>query len=101
MTSRDNTRWQIGGPGGPVVGDGYYEEGDDQVRVAIREGEPGWQVYNPVTDSQWAVFGQPQGGETREEAVFWAERLASKNGLRFERPEGWENIVGRLEQVTE
>src|SRR5574338_95278 len=43
-----------------------------------------------------SVFGLPQGGETREEAVFWAERFASKNGYRFVPPEGWEDVVGAL-----
>lgn len=44
----------------------------------------------------WFVFGLPQGGNTREEAVFWAERFASKNGAHFLRPEGWEQVVGAL-----
>lgn len=53
-------------------------------------------VVNPATDSIYTVFGLPQGGDTRAEAVFWAERLASKNDLRFERPIGWENVEGKL-----
>lgn len=68
--------------------------------VAIREGEhedaPGFQVFNPQSGNLWIVFGLPQGGKTREEAVFWAERLASNNGLIFERPEGWSDVVGAL-----
>lgn len=42
------------------------------------------------------TFGMPDGGATRAEAVFWAERQESKNDLRFVRPDGWENIEGRL-----
>lgn len=42
------------------------------------------------------VFGIPQGGKSKAEAVFWAERLASKNGFKFVRPEGWERVVGAL-----
>ncbi len=44
----------------------------------------------------WSVFGLPQGGDTRAEAVFWAERLAGKNDLRFQCPAGWGNVEGRL-----
>lgn len=43
-----------------------------------------------------STFGLPQGGDTREEAVFWAERFASKNGYRFVRPDGWDDVEGRL-----
>jgi hypothetical protein len=43
-----------------------------------------------------SVFGLPQGGDTREEAVFWAERFCSKNGYSFARPEGWGDVVGAL-----
>lgn len=43
-----------------------------------------------------ASFGLPMGGDTRAEAVFWAERWASKNGYGFARPAGWENVVGKL-----
>jgi hypothetical protein len=47
-------------------------------------------------DRFWLTFFMPTGGETREEAVFWAERAASKNGLRYVAPEGWENVEGSL-----
>lgn len=57
---------------------------------------PKYVVVNPETDSVWTVFGLPQGGDTRAEAVFWAERLASKNDLRYEPPPGWENVEGKL-----
>jgi hypothetical protein len=43
-----------------------------------------------------SVFGLPQGGDTREEAVFWAERCASKNGFDYVPPHGWEDIDGKL-----
>jgi len=43
-----------------------------------------------------SVFGLPQGGDTRSEAVFWAERFASNNDYSFVRPSGWENVQGRL-----
>lgn len=42
------------------------------------------------------VFGLPQGGDTRTEAVFWAERFASKNDYRYVAPDGWENVKGEL-----
>ncbi len=56
---------------------------------------PKYLVVNPATDRAWTVFGIPQGGDTRAEAVFWAERLASKNDLDFIRPAGWERVEGR------
>lgn len=43
-----------------------------------------------------SVFGLPQGGDTRAEAVFWAERFASKNDYVYVPPKGWENIEGVL-----
>ena len=57
---------------------------------------PRYVVVNPITDRIWTVFGLPQGGSTRAEAVFWAERLASKNGLRYVPPVGWGNVIGTL-----
>lgn len=75
------------------------------VDVAIREVSEGEQkefkrprfvAYDPLTCLDYIVFGSVQGGDTREEAVFWAERLASKNGLNFERPEGWGDVEGEL-----
>jgi hypothetical protein len=59
-------------------------------------GGPRYCVCNPASGHVYTVFGFVQGGDTREEAVFWAERLASRNGLAFERPAGWENVVGKL-----
>lgn len=47
-------------------------------------------------ENVWSVFGLPQGGDTRAEAVFWAERLADKNDLHYEPPKGWENVIGKL-----
>jgi hypothetical protein len=44
----------------------------------------------------YTVFGMPQGGDVRAEAVYWAERLSSKNDLRYVPPPGWANVVGRL-----
>ena len=41
-------------------------------------------------------FGGVDGGDTREEAVFWADRWASKNGGHFIRPDGWAEVVGNL-----
>lgn len=43
-----------------------------------------------------SVFGLPQGGDTRAEAIFWAERFASKNDYRYVAPEGWADIEGVL-----
>lgn len=68
----------------PIVADG------PRVRV------PKYVVVNPKTDGIYTVFGLPQGGDVRAEAVFWAERLASKNGFDFLQPAGWENVQGRL-----
>ncbi len=53
-------------------------------------------VVDAETDEYLGGFGLITGGETREEAVFWAERWASKNGGHFLRPEGWESVVGAL-----
>lgn len=50
----------------------------------------------PHDDRVTCVFGIPQGGDTRAEAVFWAERAASNNGFDFIPPAGWENVEGRL-----
>lgn len=33
---------------------------------------------------------------TRKEMVYWAERWVSKNGGSFERPPGWEKVVGAI-----
>jgi hypothetical protein len=57
---------------------------------------PKYVVVNPHTDGIYTVFGIPQGGDTRAEAVFWAERLASKNDLDYLPPAGWERVVGKL-----
>lgn len=57
---------------------------------------PKYVLVNPATDNIYTVFGLPQGGDTRAEAVFWAERLASKNDLDYIAPDGWENVAGRL-----
>ena len=53
------------------------------------------------SDSICSVFGLPQGGKTRAEAVFWAERFASKNGYSFVRPSGWDEVVGELPKDDE
>jgi hypothetical protein len=75
----------------------------ESLRLGIRErteddqpDRPRHVVCFPDRGTDLAVFGQVEGGETREEAVFWAERAASKNGFDFQRPEGWQNVVGRL-----
>ena len=47
------------------------------------------------------AFGLVDGADTREEIVFWAERMASKNGFHFIRPEGWEDVVGELPERDE
>jgi len=47
-----------------------------------------------------SVFGIPQGGDTRAEAVFWAERFASKNDYRYLAPKGWENVQGQLKEAA-
>ena len=49
-----------------------------------------------LRDTIVSVFGLPQGGDTRAEAVFWAERFASKNGYQYLPPSGWESIDGVL-----
>lgn len=40
------------------------------------------------------VFGMPEGADSKSEAVYWAERTASKSDLRYEAAPGWEDIVG-------
>jgi hypothetical protein len=45
---------------------------------------------------RFSVFGREEGGRTREEALFWAERLASKNGLGLVLPEGWDHVRPKL-----
>jgi hypothetical protein len=57
---------------------------------------PKYVVVNPDSDNIFTVFGLPQGGDTRAEAVFWAKRLASKNDLDYSPPRGWEGVVGEL-----
>lgn len=42
------------------------------------------------------TFGMPNDGKTKAEAVFWAERFASKSGLGYIPPKGWEKIKGDL-----
>jgi hypothetical protein len=71
-----------------------------------------WATGNPMRAQRYLIveadnpeswlgaFGLVDGGDTREEAVFWAERWADKNGGHFLRPDGWEDVVGALpEQV--
>jgi hypothetical protein len=53
-------------------------------------------VVDTETGSYLGAFGMVDGGNTRAEAVFWAERWASKNGGHFLRPDGWEKVVGAL-----
>ena len=53
-------------------------------------------VVDAETGDYLGAFGLTGGGATRKEAVFWAERWASKNGGHFIRPDGWENVVGAL-----
>lgn len=65
-------------------------------RGARRVAVPKYVACNPGTGNIYTVFGLPQGGATRAEAVFWAERLASKNDLDYVPPPGWEHITGRL-----
>lgn len=64
--------------------------GSRRVRV------PKYVVVGVESGNVITVFGLPQGGDTRAEAVFWAERAESKNDLRFIRPDGWESIEGKL-----
>lgn len=53
-------------------------------------------VVDVETDDYLGAFGMVDGGSTRSEAVFWAERWASKNDGHFLRPQGWENVEGAL-----
>lgn len=57
---------------------------------------PKYVVVNAESNRIYTVFGLPQGGDVRAEAVFWAERLASKNDFRYVSPAGWENVPGAL-----
>lgn len=74
---------------------------DNRHHVTIVKGEhegqeDAWIVVNPSTVQQYAVFGLPQGGVTREEALFWAERICSKNDLILDLPPGWDDVVATL-----
>lgn len=55
-----------------------------------------WEKPTPGMLPFVCTFGMPDGGATRAEAVFWAERKADRNDLHFYRPPGWENIEGSL-----
>jgi hypothetical protein len=68
----------------PIVRDG------PRVRV------PKYVVVNPENGNVYTVFGLPQGGDTRAEAFFWAERLVSNNGFDYTPPDGWERVRGAL-----
>lgn len=61
-----------------------------------RQRIPKYVVVGTETDIIVSVFGMPQGGQTRAEAVFWAKRFASKNGYGYRAPDGWENVEGTL-----
>lgn len=81
------------------------EEG--RIKLSIRErtaddmpDRPRYVVCFPERNGDFALFGQIQGGETREEAVFWAERAASKNDFEFLRPYGWDEVVGSLPEES-
>ena len=63
---------------------------------AARQGRLRYVCVNPATGDYRTVFGMVQGGHSKAAAVFWAERLASKNGLAYEPPPGWETIEGKL-----
>lgn len=62
---------------------------------------PKWVVVSLEHGTIVTVFGLPQGGATKAEAVFWAERAASKNGYEYMPPSGWENIEGELPKRKE
>lgn len=46
--------------------------------------------------ARFYVFGLEQGGRTREEALYWARRFASKQGYSLVLPKGWENVEPAL-----
>lgn len=87
-----------GGCEGEPVRVGIRERVETEVPYVVGDhpSRPRYIVYDPQTGDDWAVFGTIQGGETREEAVFWAERFASKNGVNYAPPEGWDDVVGAL-----
>lgn len=64
--------------------------GGSRVRV------PKYVVVSAASGGIVSVFGIPQGGDTRSEAVFWAKRAASKNDYDYISPAGWERVEGRL-----
>ena len=74
--------------------DGWHPTKRCRVRIGPYEGKPGFQLYDSETGNQFAVMGLAMGGATPEETVAWGERFESKQGIRFERPEGWEEVVG-------
>lgn len=80
---------------------------DDRPVISIRaraddedpEKFPPYILYRPDNGNVMLFYGiGVQGGATQEEAVFWAERFASKNDYRYVAPEGWEAVVGALPQ---
>lgn len=78
---------------------GIREIEDAAERERLRR--PRYVVCNPVeSGGDWFTFGLPNGGDTREEALFWAERFASKNGLELVLPEGWEDVEPSLPDVS-
>jgi len=80
----------------PDASGGDAEPDSVAIRRGKYEGKRGYVAYNPKTGKNWAVFGSTQGGHTREEALYWAGRLASKNGLELKRPDGWEDVEAHL-----
>jgi len=56
---------------------------------------PTYVVVSVETDRLCLVFGLPQGGESRGEALYWAERMVSKNGFDLVLPSGWKNVKAK------
>lgn len=58
---------------------------------------PVWVVVDADDPDRYlGGFGMVDGGRSKAEAVFWAERFASKNGYGFIRPPGFEKVLGKL-----
>lgn len=54
-------------------------------------------IITPLnSDNRFYVFGIEQGGKTKEEALFWAERLASKNGFDLVLPKTFKDVIPSL-----
>jgi hypothetical protein len=61
--------------------------------TGVAQKVPRWVVVDADdSDRYLGGFGMVDGGKSKGEAVFWAERFALKNGYTFIRPAGFEKV---------